>query len=88
MLEQTAVSRAARYVSLSWNGHFNMVGWANYISGMSAGGNTLYEYPGTCTCKIQYFAMYQMYSGGERSLGDSDRCYLRREVCTRACTTL
>jgi hypothetical protein len=52
------------------------------------GGDTLYEYPGACTCKVQYFAMYQMYSGGERSLGDSDRCYLRREVCTRARTTL
>jgi hypothetical protein len=52
------------------------------------GGDTLYEHPGTCTGKVQYFAMYQMYSGGERSPGDSDRCHLRREVCTRARTIL
>ena len=88
MMEQTAVSRAARHVSLSWNEHFNMVGWAIYVSGTTGGGDTLYEHPGTCTGKVQYFAMYQMYSGGERSPGDSDRCHLRREVCTRARTIL
>jgi hypothetical protein len=53
MLEQTAVSMAARHVSLSWNEHLNMVGWAIYVSGTSAGGDTLYEYPGTCVMYMQ-----------------------------------
>jgi hypothetical protein len=60
----------------------------NISTWIQRGGNTLYEYLGTCTCKIQYFAMYHIYSGGERSPGDSDRYYLMREVCTHARTTL
>ena len=66
-----------------------MDGWAIYISGTSAGENTPYEYPGTSTFKIQYFAMYQIYilvAKGHQMIVTG--VYLRREVYTRARTAL
>ena len=35
------------------------------------GGNTRYEYHGTCTCKEQYY----VYPGAKGRRNDSDRCY-------------
>jgi hypothetical protein len=32
----------------------------------------MYEYLGTSTSRVQYSAMYNVYSGGERSSDDSD----------------
>jgi hypothetical protein len=54
MLEQTAVSKAARHVSLSWNEHLNMVGWTIYVSGPSVG-----EIPCTST-RVYVQAKYRI----------------------------
>ena len=64
---------AVWHVSLSCNEHLNMVGWEICVSGARVrGGVTMYEYLGTSTSRVQYSAMYNVYSGGERSSDDSD----------------
>ena len=47
-------------------------------------GKYLYEYPGTSTSRIQYSTMYNVYSGGERSMRKVVKWqwHLRREGCT------